>query len=181
MYIEKTSQGEKVPRGMGNQVSCEFNLLYRFHSALSKRDEKWTEDFMKQQAAERIPRFAREPKTNKKDINLEELSPMDFGIMLNSFATEQRDIEPCNRNIGGLQRGHDGKFDDRDLARLLKESIDDNAGKSWVVHYVCIVLIKFYKGAFGARNVPKALKAIEIAGIHAARRWLAYPIGRSHS
>ena len=140
MYIEKTSQGEKVPRGMGNQVSCEFNLLYRFHSALSKRDEEWTEDFMKKQAAERIPRFAHIP---EKDIKLEELSPKDFGIMLNSFAKQQRDIEPCNRNIEGLERGDGGKFDDRDLARLLKESIDDNAGKSWVVLYGCIMLIKF--------------------------------------
>jgi hypothetical protein len=34
-----------VPRGVGNQVSLEFNLLYRFHSAISLRDEKWTEDF----------------------------------------------------------------------------------------------------------------------------------------
>ena len=130
MYIEKTSQGEKVPRGMGNQVSCEFNLLYRFHSALSKRDEMWTEAFMKHQAATRLPQLA---DTSEEDINLEELSPRDFGIMLNSFATEIRAIEPCKRNIEGLKRGPDGKFDDGELARLLKESIDDNAGKSWLV------------------------------------------------
>ena len=129
MYIEKTSQGEKVPRGMGNQVSCEFNLLYRFHSALSKKDEKWTEDFMRHEAKKRLEQFA---KTDilEKDINLEELALKDFGIMLNSFAAEQRGIEPCKRKIEGLERGDDGKFDDRGLARVLKESIDDNAGKS---------------------------------------------------
>ena len=141
MYIEKTSQGEKVPRGMGNQVSCEFNLLYRFHSALSKKDEKWTEDFMKHEAKKRLERFANSD-ISEKDINLEELSPMDFGIMLNSFAAEQRGIEPCKRKIQGLNRGDDGKFDDRDLARVLKESIDDNSGKSWVVLYGCLMLIK---------------------------------------
>jgi linoleate 10R-lipoxygenase len=30
--------------GVGNQVSAEFNLVYRWHSAISKRDEKWTEE-----------------------------------------------------------------------------------------------------------------------------------------
>jgi hypothetical protein len=32
------------PRGEGNVVSIEFNLLYRWHSALSKEDTKWTEE-----------------------------------------------------------------------------------------------------------------------------------------
>lgn len=36
---------EGVQRGIGNQVSVEFNVLYRFHSPISKRDAKWTEDF----------------------------------------------------------------------------------------------------------------------------------------
>ena len=35
----------RTPRGVGNQVSCEFNLLYRFHSGVSKRDDAWTRDF----------------------------------------------------------------------------------------------------------------------------------------
>ena len=36
---------EGTPMGVGNQVSCEFNLLYRWHSAISDRDDKWTENF----------------------------------------------------------------------------------------------------------------------------------------
>ena len=37
-----TVMGEKTaPRGVGNQVSCEFNLVYRWHSAISAKDEKW--------------------------------------------------------------------------------------------------------------------------------------------
>ena len=64
--------------------------------------------------------------------------------MLNSFAAEQRGIVPCNRKIEDLKRGDDGKFDDKGLARVLKDSIDDNAGKSWVVLYGCVMLIKFY-------------------------------------
>lgn len=37
---------EGIQRGIGNQVSVEFNILYRFHSPISKRDAKWTEDFL---------------------------------------------------------------------------------------------------------------------------------------
>lgn len=35
---------EVSPRGQGNVVSVEFNLLYRWHAALSKPDTEWTEE-----------------------------------------------------------------------------------------------------------------------------------------
>ncbi len=38
---------KNVSRGLGNQVTVEFNLLYRFHCAISLRDEKYTEEFMR--------------------------------------------------------------------------------------------------------------------------------------
>lgn len=34
-------------RGLGNQVTVEFNLLYRFHCAISARDERYVEDSMR--------------------------------------------------------------------------------------------------------------------------------------
>jgi hypothetical protein len=37
----------ETPRATGNMVSVEFNLLYRFHSAISIRDTKWSENFFK--------------------------------------------------------------------------------------------------------------------------------------
>ncbi|KAK6081877.1 Psi-producing oxygenase C (Linoleate diol synthase) [Seiridium cupressi] len=37
---------KKTSRGIGNQVTVEFNLLYRFHCAISLKDEKYTEDYM---------------------------------------------------------------------------------------------------------------------------------------
>lgn len=37
-----------VQRGQGNQVSAEFNALYRFHSPLSRRDVKWTSNFLQE-------------------------------------------------------------------------------------------------------------------------------------
>lgn len=30
-----------VPRGVGNQVSAEFNMIYRWHAAISNHDEAW--------------------------------------------------------------------------------------------------------------------------------------------
>ena len=39
---------KNVTRGIGNQVTVEFNLLYRFHCAISLKDEDFTEDFMRE-------------------------------------------------------------------------------------------------------------------------------------
>lgn len=67
------SGGDKVgiPEGCGNQVSVEFNLLYRFHCAISANDEKWTEDaiksqFMRKAQAEKL---AKDAKKNKSKID----------------------------------------------------------------------------------------------------------------
>lgn len=35
---------EISPRGEGNVVSVEFNLMYRWHSTLSEHDTKWVEE-----------------------------------------------------------------------------------------------------------------------------------------
>ena len=39
------SKKDYVPRGIGNQVTVEFNLLHRFHCAISAKDENYTKDF----------------------------------------------------------------------------------------------------------------------------------------
>ena len=36
--------GDLVPRGTGNHVSVEFNVLYRWHATTAQEDIKWTED-----------------------------------------------------------------------------------------------------------------------------------------
>ena len=125
MYIDKTFLGEGVPRGMGNQVSAEFNLLYRFHSAISKRDEDWTVKFMKKEAKARLDRFKPMDLDN---IHLDQLKTYELWKMLKSFADEKKAMDPCKREFGDIKRGPDGRFSDDDLSRLLKESIDDNAG-----------------------------------------------------
>lgn len=47
----KAMNHKNVSRGLGNQVTVEFNLMYRFHCAISKKDEKYTEDLMKAEIA----------------------------------------------------------------------------------------------------------------------------------
>lgn len=37
---------EGTPKGIGNQVSAEFNFIYRWHCAISNRDEVWMSQFM---------------------------------------------------------------------------------------------------------------------------------------
>jgi len=34
-----------IPKGIGNQVSVEFNLIYRWHAATSAHDEEWMKGF----------------------------------------------------------------------------------------------------------------------------------------
>lgn len=127
-----------TPRGVGNQVSCEFNLLYRFHSAVSKRDEKWTEDFYRELF----------PVTDPHNVSLQQLYT---GLAI--FEKSVADKKPNERVFGGLKRQADGTFNDCDLVKILKESIEDPAG------------------AFGANNVPKILKQVEVLGILQARKW----------
>ena len=37
-----------TPKGIGNQVSVEFNLIYRWHSTISDRGENWAKSFYAQ-------------------------------------------------------------------------------------------------------------------------------------
>jgi hypothetical protein len=39
----KTLFNTPAPEACGNSCSAEFNLIYRWHSAISERDEKWTQ------------------------------------------------------------------------------------------------------------------------------------------
>lgn len=112
--INKTFDSAGTPRGVGNQVSCEFNLLYRFHSAISKRDAKWSEDFFKSF----FPNLTKP---------LEQLTPMELWAGMGKFEAGLSK-DPSLREFGGITRGKDGKFDDGDLVRLFKESCEDPAG-----------------------------------------------------
>jgi linoleate 10R-lipoxygenase len=102
-----------TPRGCGNQTSVEFNLVYRWHSCISKRDQEWTEDLYR--------------KLFNKDFK--EVSMMEL-IQKLSQLEEATPNDPLKRDFDGLKRGADGKFSDDDLVGILTASIEDVAGAS---------------------------------------------------
>ncbi|KAK0466057.1 heme peroxidase [Desarmillaria tabescens] len=109
-----TKKGEKVPRGEGNQVSVEFNLLYRWHATIAKEDIKWTED----QFSTLFSVTGKSP---------DQVTLGDFRVAARS-AFGQIDPEPRTRVFGGIERQADGKFKDDDLARILQDATDKAAG-----------------------------------------------------
>lgn len=113
--IGKHFNDDGTPRGIGNQVSVEFSLLYRFHACISKRDEKWINKFFCEVFPDRTPE------------TLSGLTPLDLKEGLMAFE-KRTDPDPSKRTFDGLQRQEDGRFRDEDLVRILKESMEDPAG-----------------------------------------------------
>ncbi|PHH87662.1 hypothetical protein CDD83_8572 [Cordyceps sp. RAO-2017] len=129
-----TSKG--ADSGVGNVVSAEFNLCYRWHSCISAMDDEWIQDFYKQLLGD-----------DYGEMNLETLmaavKKFEMGVAR----------DPGERTFGGFRRGADGRFDDDELVDCLATAIEQ-AG-----------------GAFGARNVPRIMKPVEMLGILRGRRW----------
>lgn len=75
--------------------------------------------------------------------------------MMKAFFMFERSIpdDPAERTFGGFRRNAKGKFEDDDLVGCIASAIEDCAG------------------AFGARNVPRVMKPIEILGILQGRKW----------
>ncbi|KAJ5792985.1 uncharacterized protein N7503_008963 [Penicillium pulvis] len=137
--LDPRAQMEKAgatPSGLGNQCSVEFNLAYRWHSAIAQKDEEWIEkiyyDLMGKPADQ---------------VTMPEL------LMGMKKVEGMLDADPAKREFAHLKRGADGRFDDGELVAILKSASEDVAS------------------SFGPRNVPKALRSIEILGMEAARRW----------
>ncbi|KAE8151335.1 heme peroxidase [Aspergillus avenaceus] len=102
-------------RGIGNHVSAEFNLLYRFHPAISQQDEAWISNFF-----DLI--FDGQPP--------DEIEIKDFVKAAMKFEKSIPD-EPEKRGFqksDNIERGPDGRFKDADLVRVLKDSIEAPAG-----------------------------------------------------
>ncbi len=100
------------PRATGNQVAAEFNLIYRWHSAMSDRDDKWTQDLYRKMFDGKDPQ----------EVTLKEL--------LGRLEQWERSIpaDPAERGFADLKRGPDGRFEDEGLVNILTESIEDCAG-----------------------------------------------------
>lgn len=125
-----------TPRGIGNQVSAEFSLSYRWHSCIGEQDEAWTEKVYQQLFGKA-----------SHEVSIEEL--------MKGLGKYDHDLpkNPPDRPFAGLKRNSEGKFDDNELAKIFTAGVEQ------------------VSGSFGARNIPKALRAITILGIQQCRAW----------
>ena len=166
---------ETVSRGFGNQVTVEFNVMYRFHSPLSRRDEGWSRRFIqdgvkKMQSKGMLLEGALTPKDfESASIPVQIMKKMISGLNTRGPTTDQRSEAPWSPKTlrperllpdGKTWEFYDlkrdpvtGKFRDEDLVHEIVQSMQDP---------IC---------QFGARNTPKFFRSIEILGIMQARSW----------
>lgn len=136
------------PMATGNQVSAEFNLIYRWHASISKRDEKWTEELSAQMWAGKtsmseVPQYEIMKTLKKTEEHLQSLEPNERPFPALESETMTR-----------IQEGpYKGNFKDDEIAEFLTSGIEDCAN------------------AMGPQQVPICLRAIEILGIQQARTW----------
>ena len=152
--IDKAGKKDAVSRGIGNQVTVEFNLLYRFHCAISKKDEKYTEDYMREAYGAYFP-SGWDPKS---------MTLQQFYYAMQCSARDavgKAVVEPCDIEFG-LQTEGDMKFARNEFTRLF----DDQKMVDQLVSSM-----KEPISNFGAQNVPRCLKAVEILGILQGRKW----------
>lgn len=129
--------------GSGNQVSCEFNLVYRWHAAISKKDEKWSEDMYRKVLG-------------KEDYT--EVSEEELLHRLREWL-HKRGTDPTKWSLDNLdesrypRRKKTHKFADADLIEVLTAATEDVA---------C---------SFGPRQIPVVMKLVEVLGMKQARTW----------
>lgn len=102
-----------VPQGIGNQVSVEFNLVYRWHSATSLKDEKWTLDAYQQIF----------PGQDITTITEEEFTKGVRGWIMGLGS----DPSKWPLDFGAYKRNQRGAFQDADLVQILTDATEDCA------------------------------------------------------
>ncbi|KAL5116001.1 hypothetical protein ACEQ8H_006119 [Pleosporales sp. CAS-2024a] len=104
---------KNVPIGVGNQVSAEFNLVYRWHSTVSDKDEKWTQDLWDDMFGK-----GRDPKS---------IGKHEFLGKLDEVYKTIEAVDPGKRDFAKLQRAEDGTLPDQGLVDILVAGIHDCA------------------------------------------------------
>lgn len=109
--------------GTGNQCAVEFNLVYRWHSAVSEKDDLWTQQLFKELF----------PGVSAADVS----KPQNIGMFLGRLKTLSDDTyarEPDQRDFPALQHERmerikegpfKGNYKDDDVAALLTAGIED--------------------------------------------------------
>lgn len=134
---EIKKMGKRVERGSGNVVSVEFAVLYHWHAALSAADDKWMADMIH----ETFPNLE----------SLDDVTPKHFEEIMKTHGHKLMATPPKLWTFGGIERQADGKFKDDDLAKIIKDCIEEPAH------------------AFGPHGTPASLKVVDIMGQLQAR------------
>ncbi|KAF3902542.1 hypothetical protein ABW21_db0205477 [Orbilia brochopaga] len=110
--IQKVFSHTGTPQGIGNQVSAEFNLVYRWHSVISERDEEWIKWLY------------------RKIFGTDDAANIPMPQFMAGLAKWEQSIptDPGERTFEDLKRDPEtGKFSDEKLVDILTASIDDCA------------------------------------------------------
>ena len=104
--------GDAPTQATGNQVSAEFNLVYRWHSCISQRDQTWSENLYKELFQGQDPNTMSLPQFIQGLYRWEATLPE----------------EPEARPFANLQRQADGSYSDDDLVQIFQSGVEDVAG-----------------------------------------------------
>jgi len=113
----RTKEGKNIfskptAEGTGNQVSVEFNLIYRWHSSVSQRDEKWTVDEFKRLLGDRDPTTV----------------PLHDVLRALGAFEDSLSQDPSQRPFANIERNADGTLPEDPLVGIWCDSVDDVAG-----------------------------------------------------
>jgi Animal haem peroxidase len=104
-----------IPSGIGNQVSVEFNLVYRWHSTISERDANWIEKLYREIfESDDISPYLKDP-------NL-------FWPKVGKWFERIKKKNPEEREHRDLKRDVHGLFNDGEMVKIMAESTQDVAG-----------------------------------------------------
>ncbi|KAF3937371.1 hypothetical protein ABW19_dt0205244 [Dactylella cylindrospora] len=176
LEVDKKDGKEGLARGIGNQVSVEFNLLYRFHCAIGENDEWWMNKLITKSYGAKLFELGEAKDadgnliTNKDDMDkwdprsltsdqFNRINPLLAKDTRKKAVTNPESFEPKNQvffdlNTDPLLRDPiTNQFKDEKLIEILSEKMEEPIAQ------------------FGPRNIPRALRAVEVAGILQARKW----------
>ncbi|KAI0290112.1 heme peroxidase [Multifurca ochricompacta] len=153
---------EVSPRGEGNVVSIEFNLLYRWHATASQPDTEWTEKLF----ANSMP-----------GLDPKKMSIKDFVANARRTMNPGPDIQKWT--FGGLKRdGSDGRgrFSDAELAHILQDATAASAsafkarGTPEILRVVELLSIEQGR-AWGVCTLNEFRKFIGLKPYNSFREW----------
>jgi linoleate 8R-lipoxygenase/9,12-octadecadienoate 8-hydroperoxide 8R-isomerase len=112
----KSLLGGATEEATGNSVSAEFNLVYRWHSCVSERDDQWSQ--------ETFARISGGQKPTSLTQFLQQIGKWILALP----------ADPQERPFADLKRTSNGLFEDDDLAAMFTASVQDVAGSFGAFH-----------------------------------------------